>query len=228
MKCMNHLVTIRTLVFVAIALSLNGSLKAQNTFVGDQVELLKFYDADHLLNIALPLGGIGTGTVSLGGRGELRDWEIMNVPGKGYSTVVKGNDAPFFAIYTRDEQGETKTKALLGPLYDSEYQDKEGRSVNNHGLPRFRNASFSSTYPFGLVKLWDAQMPVKVRLVGYNPLDASFRTSVTIRSSTCSFLNMFPGTAHPKRVRTRRSSMSLLYPVRMYDLGLLFSRLKKG
>ena len=170
MKCINNLATLRILLFVAIALSLNGSLKAQNTFVGDQVELLKFYDADHLLNIALPLGGIGTGTVSLGGRGELRDWEIMNVPGKGYSTVVKGNDAPFFAIYTRDEQGETKTKALLGPLYDSEYQDKEGRSVNNHGLPRFRNASFSSTYPFGLVKLWDEQMPVKVRLVGYNPL----------------------------------------------------------
>ena len=94
----------------------------------------------------------------------------MNVPGKGYSTVVKGNDAPFFAIYTRDEQGEAKTKALLGPLDDSEYQDKEGRSVNNHGLPRFRNANFSSTYPFGLVKLWDEQMPVKVRLLAYNPL----------------------------------------------------------
>ncbi|MCT4647792.1 MAG: hypothetical protein N4A74_22585, partial [Carboxylicivirga sp.] len=33
----------------------------------------KHYDGDHLLNLALPLGGIGTGTVSLGGRGELRD-----------------------------------------------------------------------------------------------------------------------------------------------------------
>lgn len=27
-----------------------------------------------LAQIAFPLGGIGTGTVSLGGRGELRDW----------------------------------------------------------------------------------------------------------------------------------------------------------
>jgi len=43
--------------------------------------VLKHYDQNHLLNIALPLGGIGTGTVSLGGRGELRDWEIMNKPG---------------------------------------------------------------------------------------------------------------------------------------------------
>ncbi len=167
---MNHFAFFRASLLVVAALSLCVELEAQSTFAGDQVEMLKSYDANHLLNIALPLGGIGTGTVSLGGRGELRDWEIMNVPGKGYSTVVKGNDAPFFAIYTRDEQGEAKTKALLGPLYDSEYQDKEGRSVNNHGLPRFRNANFSSTYPFGLVKLWDEQMPVKVRLLGFNPL----------------------------------------------------------
>ncbi len=50
--------------------------------------VLKTYDADHLYRIALPVGGIGTGTVSLGGRGELRDWEIMNVPAKNYSTVL--------------------------------------------------------------------------------------------------------------------------------------------
>jgi hypothetical protein len=31
---------------------------------------LKRYDHDHLLRIGLPLGGIGTGTVSLGGRGD--------------------------------------------------------------------------------------------------------------------------------------------------------------
>ncbi|MFC0182692.1 GH116 family glycosyl-hydrolase [Pseudarcicella hirudinis] len=57
--------------------------------------VLKHYDKDHLLNVALPLGGIGTGTVSLGGRGELRDWEIMNKPAIGFSGITKGNDAPF-------------------------------------------------------------------------------------------------------------------------------------
>ena len=170
MKCFYKLATFRTLSLLAIVCSPGGNLDAQTVFTGDQVEMLKSYDSQHLLNIALPLGGIGTGTVSLGGRGELRDWEIMNVPGKGYSTVVKGNDAPFFAIFTRDEKGASQTKALLGPLYDSEYQDKEGRSVNNHGLPRFREASFSSTYPFGVVQLQDERMPVKVRLLGYNPL----------------------------------------------------------
>lgn len=38
--------------------------------------ILTEYDQEHLTRIALPLGGIGTGTVSLGGRGDLRDWEI--------------------------------------------------------------------------------------------------------------------------------------------------------
>ena len=77
-------------------------LKAQSLSKEGKITYLKHYDKDHLLRIALPLGGIGTGTVSLGGRGELKDWEIMNVPAKGYSTVTDGNDAPFFAIHIEE------------------------------------------------------------------------------------------------------------------------------
>ena len=71
----------------AFLLFLSFSIFAQQK--GSQWPVLRHYDQEHLLNIALPLGGIGTGTVSLGGRGELRDWEIMNKPAKGYSTVPK-------------------------------------------------------------------------------------------------------------------------------------------
>lgn len=132
--------------------------------------VLTSYDSAHLQRVALPLGGIGTGTVSLGGRGELRDWEIMNVPGKGFSTVTDGNDAPFFAIYTRTASGVGATRILAGPLYPQEYLHCEGRPVNHHGLPRFRHASFDAAYPFGQVNLSDEAMPVKVRIKGFNPL----------------------------------------------------------
>lgn len=132
--------------------------------------MLKHYDSAHLRQIALPLGGIGTGTVSLGGRGELRDWEIMNVPGKGFSTVMKSNNTPFFTLYVKPHGGESITTMLAGPLYDDEYLDCEGRPVNNFGMPRFENASFDAAYPFGQINLKDKAIPAKVRIKGFNPL----------------------------------------------------------
>lgn len=132
--------------------------------------VLKQYDQDHLYRIALPLGGIGTGTVSLGGRGELRDWEIMNVPAKQYSTVTTGNNAPFFALYVKPQGKKSMTTLLEGPLYDQEYLHYEGRPVNHHGFPRFAEASFEAAYPFGQVHLSDSQLPVTVRIKGFNPL----------------------------------------------------------
>lgn len=131
---------------------------------------LKKYDQEHLFRIALPLGGIGTGTVSLGGRGELRDWEVMNVPAKNYSTVTTGNNAPFFAVYARPENGTPSTTLLAGSLYPQEYLHYEGRPVNHHGLPRFSQAQFEAAYPFGQVSLSDNNLPIKVKIKGFNPL----------------------------------------------------------
>ena len=60
----------------------------------------------------------------------------MNVPGKKYSTVTTGNNAPFFAIYAKPQTGEAMTTLLAGPLYPQEYLHYEGRPVNHHGMPR--------------------------------------------------------------------------------------------
>jgi len=156
---------LKTAIFLILFLLPVQILKAQEDY-----PILKHYDSEHLVRIALPLGGIGTGTVSLGGRGELRDWEIMNKPAIGFSTTVKGNNAPFFSIYCKPENGPAITKALIGPVDVSEYQHYEGRPVNQHGMPRFENASFDAAYPFGIVNLYDKSMPVKVRVIGFNPL----------------------------------------------------------
>lgn len=149
-----------------------GFLIVSSVSFSQQAEwpVLKHYDQDHLLNIALPLGGIGTGTVSLGGRGELRDWEIMNKPGIGYSTVTKGNNAPFFSIFVKPDGEPSVTRALIGPVHPSEYQHYEGRPVNQHGFPRFAEVSFDASYPVGIVNLSDKTMPVAVRIIGFNPL----------------------------------------------------------
>ena len=94
----------------------------------------------------------------------------MNEPGKNYSTVTTGNTAPFFALFVGKPNGQTYTKALLGPLEAYEYQHMEGRPVDHHGLPRFAHASFDAAYPLGQVTLTDSTMPVSVRLKGFNPL----------------------------------------------------------
>ncbi len=132
--------------------------------------VLKTYDQDHLERISLPLGGIGTGTVGLGGRGNLCDWEIMNRPAKGYIPFVGQQLGPFFALTLRSEEGESWTRAVEGPLPLSFYENSHGSTAVNHGLPRFRHASFAAAYPFGQVLLSDPSMPVDVRLEAFNPL----------------------------------------------------------
>ncbi|HPG45664.1 MAG TPA: GH116 family glycosyl-hydrolase [bacterium] len=132
--------------------------------------VLKTYDADHLDRIAMPIGGIGTGTVSLAGNGGLRDWEIMNRPAKGFLAGPGGNQAPFFAVNILAAGKKSQTRGLMGPIPLSEYEGMDGRNPANHGIPRFRKCRFSSAYPFAQVDLQDDDLPIRVQLKAFNPL----------------------------------------------------------
>ena len=81
----------------------NATVKTAEKSDFENWPVLKRYDLEHIARIALPFGGIGTGTVSLGGRGDLRDWEIMNRPAKGFVPISSKNSStgPFFALYTK-------------------------------------------------------------------------------------------------------------------------------
>jgi non-lysosomal glucosylceramidase len=129
--------------------------------------VLTRYDAAHSLRVALPLGGIGTGTVSLGGRGDLRDWEVVNRPAKGF-----GAKSSFFALRAAPAGGDgpVVARALEGPIDPVLYEGAHGSPVPNHGLPRFASSQFHAAYPFGQVLLSDPAVPLDVRLQAFNPL----------------------------------------------------------
>ena len=127
--------------------------------------VLTHYDQDHLSRIALPLGGIGTGTVCLGGRGDLRDWEVVNRPAKGFTP-----ERAFFALYAKPAGGPPAARVIEGPVEAHDYEGQMGAKARSHGLPRFRNCSFHAAYPFGQVLLSDPDVPLQVRIEAFNPL----------------------------------------------------------
>jgi non-lysosomal glucosylceramidase len=129
---------------------------------------LCFYKKDSLARIALPLGGIGTGTVSLGGRGDLCDWEIMNRPAKGF-VPLGGGTYPFFSLFARQSGHPAICRILEGPLESFEFEGSSGSPSPNQNLPRFREAMFAAAYPLGRVILKDADIPLEVHLKAFNP-----------------------------------------------------------
>jgi non-lysosomal glucosylceramidase len=131
--------------------------------------VLKHYDSEHLDKIALPLGGIGTGTFSLGGRGNFQDFELMSRPAKGYNPGSGRGNSMFFTLFTSFE-GKKDLRLLEGPVPYYLYEGSSGAIATNHGLPRFSEAVFDAAYPFGQVKLSTPQVPVMVRIKAFNPL----------------------------------------------------------
>lgn len=122
----------------------------------------RFSGAD-LTHVAMPVGGIGTGSISLGGRGQLIDWEIFNRPAKGY------NPDTFFCVFAEGPSGSV-ARALELQLLESEYGGPSGSRSPVHGLPRFRDGAFAAAYPLGQVTMSDDDVPVSATVEVFNPL----------------------------------------------------------
>ena len=118
-----------------------------------------------LKEVAFPLGGIGTGTVSLGGRGDLRDWEIFNRPAKGSRLPFT-----FFALWAKAEGRPSVARVLERQLLPP-FVAQQGLFPSQYaGLPRLREATFSGAYPFAHIAFTDPTLPVTVDLLAYNPM----------------------------------------------------------
>ena len=127
--------------------------------------VLRTFTGAAIDRVAMPIGGIGTGCVSLGGRGDLRDWEVVNRPAKGFEP-----DPGFFALQVSPAEGSPLARVLEGPLDARDYEGGSGSPAPHAGLPRFRSARFEAAYPLGQVVLEDPDVPIGVRIQGFNPL----------------------------------------------------------
>jgi uncharacterized protein (DUF608 family) len=112
---------------------------------------------------AFPLGGIGTGTISLGSRGDLRDFEIFNHPDKGLKLPFS-----FFAI--RAEQGARVDARVLESQMTPDFYQARGYHPNRAaGMPHFKKSFLSAAYPIARLEFEDDSFPLQVSLEAFSP-----------------------------------------------------------
>ena len=127
---------------------------------------------------AMPLGGIGTGTIALGGDGLLKQWQITN-------TVKHRAFVPnsFFAVRTRTLSNSNEnsiSRALICTKPHDNIDFIPAKSVNDHIitknmkeffdiLPQFENIIYDGEYPVSFLKFEDSKLPVEIKLNAFNP-----------------------------------------------------------
>ena len=127
-------------------------------------ESQRTFTGEHLSQIAFPLGGIGTGTVALGGRGQLTDWEIFNRPAKGHNLPFS-----FAALWAREQDASPTVRVLEAPI-DPPFSGSFGFPREaGEGLPHLKGARFTGAYPFARIDFDDDTLPVEISLEAFNP-----------------------------------------------------------
>jgi uncharacterized protein (DUF608 family) len=122
------------------------------------------YTGKDLQTIAFPIGGLGTGNISLGGRGDIREMEIFNRPNKGVSP-----DLTFFSLWIQ-ELGKKPVAKVLERKFIPPYVGWMGFPRNQlAGVSRFDEVVFSGEYPFANLTFMDKDISAGVKLEAYNP-----------------------------------------------------------
>ena len=132
---------------------------APASLAAPEIAFPRVFTGRRLTAIAFPLGGVCAGCVSLGGRGQLRDWEIFNRPDRG--------NAPSYAFPAIWAQaGNRKPIArVLESRIQPPFEGSSGLGANNApGLTRLTSATFTGEFPLARIDFSDSALPVKVSL----------------------------------------------------------------
>ena len=125
------------------------------------------YQDEYLNQIAFPMGGIGAGMFCLEGTGALSKFTLRNRPD------LLNEPKMFSAVSIRGPKGAA-ARVLEGPIplwkLRPYFPAPDGSYPGGcWGLPRFRQATFETRFPFGIVRLEDPELPLAVELTGWSP-----------------------------------------------------------
>lgn len=123
------------------------------------------YNGDYLKRIAFPIGGMGAGMFCLEGTGAISHMSIRHKP------EIYNEPVMFAAIAVKGQK--TIAKVLEGPVPDwkkfGQRGSANGAAGSVFGLPRFKNAEFTTRFPFANINLQDEEIPLSVEITGWSP-----------------------------------------------------------
>ncbi|HME52448.1 MAG TPA: GH116 family glycosyl-hydrolase [Candidatus Lokiarchaeia archaeon] len=134
------------------------------------------FTGDQLVALAMPLGGIGTGTIALAGDGSLRQWQIVN--NVHHLAHVPSS---FFFMQVLDDAGKSRDFKLLEKNIELPEGYKTVPSVNDHIIPKdvkhrhqlypcVEDLEFTGDYPFATIRFLDDRLPVDISMTAWNPM----------------------------------------------------------
>ncbi|NLF19095.1 MAG: hypothetical protein GX595_17850, partial [Lentisphaerae bacterium] len=142
----------------------------------------RVYTGDRLRAVAMPLGGLGTGTIALAGDGSLRQWQIHNQV--NHLGLVPDS---FFAVWTKGywvKGLKPPIAAVSRVLQSSALYDSEGPPApptsNDHEvpaahrrllehLPGVAEIAYTGEYPIAELSYQDPALPLEITLEAFNP-----------------------------------------------------------
>jgi hypothetical protein len=117
-----------------------------------------------LEHIGMPVAGIGTGTVYLGGDGRLWGWDLFNEPHEGaVPSTVPGLKERNGANYVKPSKMESPWNVSHGLVL---HIDGKPKRLDHGGFPK---VAFTGQFPIGQVQLNDPASPISAQLETYSP-----------------------------------------------------------
>ncbi len=119
------------------------------------------YKDKKLSHLRIPVGGLATGNILMGGRGNIEHVEIFNRPDR--QRVL---EKTHFALWMRQGDNEPVTKLLEREFFPP-YTESTHKYV--YGLPRMQHAELTDQFPLYTWTMSDPQVPLKTSLQTFSP-----------------------------------------------------------